>query len=1146
MKKIIVTLFISLFVTPWGVAAQDRPEVATLDSAEGTVEGKQLGETEYKAVAVGQVFKAMDTIHTTKKSRAGLLFVDGVLLRLAENTTLQFQQKQDASGQGSLQMDSGKGYFFSRDDHQFPSINTPAVSTAIRGTEFVLEVSDKRTIVSVLEGSVECSNAQGRVLLGKGEQAVTDFGKAPVKGILLNPYDAVQWALYYPPIVSFEEMKGYDSSLSSVEGAISRGATGEALAILERPAKNPTAARALLQSSLYLSLGMVPEATGQLESAERLIGTGTTDREKSLRALLLSQSAVIALTANKKEDARNLVNLAAEQSPNNASVRLSKAYVDQSFFDLESAKNELQALLRNQPKNAFGFARLAELELAFNNVEAATAHVDHAIELAPENTYALTVRGFVRLIRDETEEALQDFDAAIGHDASLALSHLGRGLALIRRGDLEQGRIAIERAASFAPTTALYRSYLGKALYEEEKNELAGNEYDRAMALDPNDPTPYLYRAFLGLTTNRPVAALQDVEKSIALNDNRAVYRSRLLLDQDRGVRGAALSEVFNALGFAEVARVEAIKSINSSYSNYSAHRLLSDSYRTIVLNDAAISEKKIANLLAPLSFNLFRDAGGDASINDYNALFDRSETRTELGMTAGTQGDLVNPTASFSGKGDKVGYLVGYESAYTDGTRHNDYSYRYRGNIAGQYQPTYRDRLSLNAMLLSDKTVDHLGAYDEVEFDQYNFDFGYNRQLTPNSKLIAQATFDNQRNGFLDNFTDRILALEDVSRGVVSESELDALIDEFSRERVKSGRISAQHIYDSSFISTVIGTQLYWSSNDREESSAIIDDSLGLFADIDYSLHSHGYNNLHSHDFYGYSSLHLQKWVDLNLGGSFSEIELEQREIPPFFTDTVGRSRFNPKVGLTFYPTSTTTIRTAYFEALRKTSLDDSVTLEPTLVGGINQRFTDFAGDRTQNYGAGIDQKFSTGTYVGVEALHRDIISDIRSARSQVILDYDDLSVSDTVLNLENLEEHKDVDSLKGYAYQVLTDRITATVDYENISAERFLDEAPQDIDLNKVTTGLRYFDPTGWFTFGTATWRQQKRDGGDFIEDGTNDFWVVDAGVGYRLRNRHGSIVLRFNNILDEDFTYDQSPGFEEFIAPEFGATLVARVNF
>ncbi len=36
---------------------------------------------------------------------------------------------------------------------------------------------------------------------------------------------------------------------------------------------------------------------------------------------------------------------------------------------------------------------------------------------------------------------------------------------------------------------------------------------------------------------NRPVEALHDIEKSIELNDNRAVYRSRLLLD--RGSRGA-------------------------------------------------------------------------------------------------------------------------------------------------------------------------------------------------------------------------------------------------------------------------------------------------------------------------------------------------------------------------------------------------------------------------------------------------------------------------------------------------------------------------------------------------------------------------------------------------------------------------------
>jgi hypothetical protein len=46
------------------------------------------------------------------------------------------------------------------------------------------------------------------------------------------------------------------------------------------------------------------------------------------------------------------------------------------------------------------------------------------------------------------------------------------------------------------------------------------------------------------------VEALQDLQKAIELNDNRAVYRSRLQLDADLAARSASLARVYTDLGF--------------------------------------------------------------------------------------------------------------------------------------------------------------------------------------------------------------------------------------------------------------------------------------------------------------------------------------------------------------------------------------------------------------------------------------------------------------------------------------------------------------------------------------------------------------------------------------------------------------------
>ena len=56
---------------------------------------------------------------------------------------------------------------------------------------------------------------------------------------------------------------------------------------------------------------------------------------------------------------------------------------------------------------------------------------------------------------------------------------------------------------------------------------------------------------------NRPVEALQSLQRSIELNDNRAVYRSRLRLDEDRATRSASLARIYDDLGFQQRALVE-------------------------------------------------------------------------------------------------------------------------------------------------------------------------------------------------------------------------------------------------------------------------------------------------------------------------------------------------------------------------------------------------------------------------------------------------------------------------------------------------------------------------------------------------------------------------------------------------------------
>ena len=190
--------------------------------------------------------------------------------------------------------------------------------------------------------------------------------------------------------------------------------------------------------------------------------------------------------------------------------------------------------MKREPQNALAWARLAELHASFGELGKALDAAQKAVALEPNLARTQTVLGYAYLMQVKTRQAREAFEKAIvagpGRSAAPARSwarpdprrrsrrgqprHRGRGRASIRA-------TPSSAAISARPTTRRSAAPLDE------------REYSVAKELDPNDPTPWFYSAIAKQTTNRPVEALRDLQKAIELNDNRAVYRSRLLLDAD-------------------------------------------------------------------------------------------------------------------------------------------------------------------------------------------------------------------------------------------------------------------------------------------------------------------------------------------------------------------------------------------------------------------------------------------------------------------------------------------------------------------------------------------------------------------------------------------------------------------------------------
>ena len=396
--------------------------------------------------------------------------------------------------------------------------------------------------------------------------------------------------------------------------------------------------------------------------------------------------SVIALVGDQKDDALRLAETGAGLDPNSPLPQAALSYAHQGRFEIEKALEHAKRAVELAPKDALLWARVSELELSRGDLDAALEAAQKAETLSPALARTQTVLGFAYLTRIEVDKAKTAFERAIQGDPADPLPRLGMGLAKIRDGDLDEGTREIETAASLDPNNSLVRSYLGKAYYEQKRDGLASSEYEQAKLLDPKGPTPWFYDAIHKQTTNRPVEALRDLQTAIDLNDNRAVYRSKLLLDDDLTARSASLGRVYRDLGFDRIALVEGWRSIIRDPGNYSAHRLLADSYSILPRHEVArVSELLQSQLLQPLNITpvqprlaesepLILESSGlaEPSFNEFNPLFTRNRVAVQasaIGSNNSTYGDEV----TLSGVWNQFSYSLGQLHYLTDGFRDNN-----------------------------------------------------------------------------------------------------------------------------------------------------------------------------------------------------------------------------------------------------------------------------------------------------------------------------------------------------------------------------------------------------------------------------------------------------------------------------------------
>ncbi len=391
-RRLVALLGMAACALSPSVVRAAEPPFATLEAAGGDVMVIRLGQQQQPAP---EMPLQRNDVVVTKQGRATVRFQpDGTVLRIGPDSRIQIDETAQ---------ERGVTVFFGRIwahvvrwKEQTTRFSSNSTIAAIRGTEltFGVAVNGDETQVAVLEGHVETKTDAGSLVLNGGQVAAAKKGSAPALRAQVRPSDAVQWALYYPPVLHVASGSTTGAALedkvrasaSEYQKGNLKGALDQLAGVEAQGARDPRFLS--YRASLLLATGNVEDATKDIDRALELAPND---------ADALALQTVMAVAGNQPDKALESARRAVAADPKSATAQTALSYARQAHFDLAGAQESLEAAVRLDPNDALAWARLAEIRSSSGHLDEALAAARKATELEPNLARTQTVLGFTYL-----------------------------------------------------------------------------------------------------------------------------------------------------------------------------------------------------------------------------------------------------------------------------------------------------------------------------------------------------------------------------------------------------------------------------------------------------------------------------------------------------------------------------------------------------------------------------------------------------------------------------------------------------------------------------------------------------------------------------------------------------------------------------
>jgi tetratricopeptide (TPR) repeat protein len=1136
----------------WGNIVQAAEPVASIATLNGGVSVQRSGTGTTQTISTQADLFAGDTLITGADGRATLLLSDESLVQMNRNTRLVLKSVDQSAGwlptsvSGALQsvykLLDGEIWFRNKNPETDLEIETPHVAIAVRGTEFVVRVNAEIfTEVDMLEGRIEASNPFGSIAAVSGEQVYAVPGAAPVKRLLLSPEDAVQWTVIVPQLLSPEA--------AAASGTSAKHADTISTVIEMLDNNRNTEARKTLNAALdeypedvYLNTtgAWLDLQDGQITQSVATLSAITTEHPDELFAW---QAYSIALLAdNQAEAALQSIQTARQLAPNDSNNYLIEAYVRQALLDFNSALASINTALELNPSNLTALVNTSQLYFGLGDIDKAQIYADRASAIDGTNSEVLNLTGYLNLARGNSSIAVARFAGAIRQSPGFSDPYLGLGLAQMRQGNEEEALESISTAVALDPTRSIYMSYWGRILYQLGRHERALQVLERAAELDPLDPTPRFLQALVYRDLNRYGQSIEMYNQAVALNENRAVYRSRFLLDQDQAVRNVDQSVIFQEFKFDGWSDRKAVSAVNDYFGNYTGHIMYANTLRNEGNRDiAALSENLQARLLKPSNVNSFNN------FNQYTTFYDQPSLGGTLEAEYGSY-DINNYKGTLFGALPEQGlaFEAGYVNSESDGWNdfNGDDTEQWSGVI--KWDATFKDSFMFTASDLDQTLYDDLDGrfeYDDVPRPDYKIDadlqryeFGYRHNFRAGMDLLVYAAYvDSQTDQTSD---DVILDASGVAPSPpfppdTNITNLTSRAADQSNDR-DSWQYQAQMniLFDAHEV--IFGGYYYKGDNDieltvRESQYFFIEggappatNPLPAFnVDIDND-EDRSFYSLYAQDTWA-----VTNWLDIE-GALFYD---QVRNSDPRFTDESWRiEKLNPRLGATFYAGDRDTFR---ISALRYFSPFISPLISPTEVAGLSVYNNNQEATLTKKANLGWDRNWDTGFFLLEGFWSKGEVEGREPLPLAGQLAYSGSTVSE--------DENRHIGTEMA-VNQIIAERFGLVIAYLYLDAKDDLfptsdrDEHDVEFELNflgysGVNIGIKHIFRSINF--------DNRSESGETINS-------TDASFSYLLPNKAAKFSLEGRNLMDNNFNW-VTDRFDIYgVIPERNWRAKLEINF